>query len=262
MILLVDWGNTFLKAMLVASLNKESIHKATSVRLESLQQLKDYCDKLTLNQVLISSVRCKDDNEQLWSILSAYCEDVVFAKTSSEACGVICAYDEPQLLGIDRWLGVIAAASYASQVVVISVGSAVTFDVILNQKHLGGHIIPGWDLLHASLQKTGQVRAEHRELTNQFYQLGQSTTDCVHAGIHYLLRTYLDGLVNDINQFIQPYISQQSMQKEKRTLQEEPYWVFTGGGAEYWVNHLDTPKLNYHAKLVFEGLAKRFTEIC
>jgi type III pantothenate kinase len=76
-----------------------------------------------------------------------------FVTTGREAGGVRNAYREPQLLGVDRWLAVIAGhAATRRACCVADVGTATTFDAVdAHGGHLGGFIIPGPDLMVQSL---------------------------------------------------------------------------------------------------------------
>ena len=84
-----------------------------------------------------------------------------FAATAAELGGVRCGYPNPARLGVDRWLGVVAAWHRSrGPVVVIGAGTAATVDFVdANGRHEGGHIAPGLRLLRDVLdRKTADVR--------------------------------------------------------------------------------------------------------
>ena len=84
-----------------------------------------------------------------------------FAATAPELGGVRCGYPDPARLGVDRWLGVVAAwRQSGGSVIVISVGTAATVDFVdADGRHEGGHIAPGLRLLRDVLdRKTADVR--------------------------------------------------------------------------------------------------------
>ena len=86
-----------------------------------------------------------------------------FAATAAELGGVRCGYPNPARLGVDRWLGVVAAWHHSrGPVVVISAGTAATVDFVdANGRHEGGHIAPGLRLLQDVLdRKTADVRPQ------------------------------------------------------------------------------------------------------
>ena len=76
-----------------------------------------------------------------------------FVTSTATAGGVRNAYSQPAQLGVDRWLAIIGAhALERGAVCVVSVGTAMTIDgVDANGQHLGGVIVPGPDLMMASL---------------------------------------------------------------------------------------------------------------
>ena len=84
-----------------------------------------------------------------------------FATTAAELAGVQCGYANPDRLGVDRWLAVVAAwRRSAGPVMVISVGTAATADFVdADGLHEGGHIAPGPRLLRIALDReTADVR--------------------------------------------------------------------------------------------------------
>ena len=240
MILLIDWGNSLLKTMQVESLDSDSIDGAKVLSWENLGQIKKHLQDSYAN-ILVASVRSDEDNRALLDILNPLTESIFVAKTSEQACGVICAYDRPQELGIDRWLGVLAADSVASEVAVISIGSALTLDVICDHRHLGGQIIPGRRLLLSSLSQTGRVKASAEFDTADSFFLGRSTTECVHFGVEKLIEGFLVAVIKDCE--VRYGIR---------------HFLITGGGASYWSRRLGQEELHLECrpKLVFEGLAR------
>ena len=77
--------------------------------------------------------------------------------------GVALAYAQPQMLGVDRWLVLIAARrTCAGPVLVVDAGTAVTYDLLLaSGRHLGGLILPGVEMMrHSLLGGTAMPRAE------------------------------------------------------------------------------------------------------
>lgn len=76
------------------------------------------------------------------------------AQSGSSCAGVSNGYREPQRLGADRWLALVAAyKQYQRAVLVVDAGSALTLDLVDDQgQHKGGYIVPGRSLLSESLQ--------------------------------------------------------------------------------------------------------------
>jgi type III pantothenate kinase len=76
-----------------------------------------------------------------------------FADTNKGVGEVTHIYSQPERLGIDRWLTLLAARkSHAGVSIVVDAGSAVTLDVIdQHGQHLGGFIVPGLDMQRKAL---------------------------------------------------------------------------------------------------------------
>lgn len=79
--------------------------------------------------------------------------ELVMPHSSEAAFGVINAYVQPEKLGVDRWLGMIAAHRfYPGANCVVDCGTAITVDVVRGDgKHLGGLICPGLKLMKKAL---------------------------------------------------------------------------------------------------------------
>jgi type III pantothenate kinase len=97
-------------------------------------------------------------------------------------CGVRNAYAEPDHMGVDRWLAMLAAWNrFHNALCVIDIGTAVTADVVAaDGRHLGGIIAPGIALSQSALQtQTAGIR--HADAEGRA-ALGQSTGACVANG--------------------------------------------------------------------------------
>ena len=81
-----------------------------------------------------------------------------FAEVRRELAGVVCCYEEPRRLGIDRWLALVAAWQCTKgAVAVVDAGTAITVDLVDGKgRHQGGYIVPGIGLMRRSL--AGQTR--------------------------------------------------------------------------------------------------------
>lgn len=84
-----------------------------------------------------------------------------FARSQAWAAGVRNAYAEPERLGVDRWLAMLAGfAEVGGAVCVLDCGSAITADLVdADGDHRGGYIVPGLAMMRASLlAETDRVR--------------------------------------------------------------------------------------------------------
>jgi type III pantothenate kinase len=80
--------------------------------------------------------------------------DPDFAATRAQAFGVTVAYLDPERLGVDRWLALIAARGLdEGAALIIDAGTAITYDLLaVDGTHLGGLILPGIHMLRESLR--------------------------------------------------------------------------------------------------------------
>lgn len=82
-------------------------------------------------------------------------------KPQARAYGVESSYAEPEKLGVDRWLGLVAAHHFVhGAACVIDCGTALTVDVISAQGvHQGGIIVPGMKLMkHSLVENTDAIQ--------------------------------------------------------------------------------------------------------
>lgn len=161
MILELDCGNTRVKwrvrnagavVMRGAFLTADGFNPVTSEELAR--------EKIT--RVLIGSVLSDDYARKLasWSIgyLGVNPE---FAVSEPHCNGVVNGYQQPERLGVDRWLAILAAkAKTPSACVLVDCGSAITVDLVTSQgEHLGGYIAPGLRLMREALSmKTTAIK--------------------------------------------------------------------------------------------------------
>lgn len=93
------------------------------------------------------------------------------------------AYDDATKLGIDRWLGVLAArAMGAGPALVVDAGTAITLDVLTPQgMHAGGYILPGLQMQQAALAAE-TVRVQFPQADWRDQSLGTNTAAAVGHG--------------------------------------------------------------------------------
>lgn len=258
MFLLIDWGNTQLKYILLEDLSAVSLDAPLSdiKRVNSADELIEDLRKtsVSISEVLVASVRRAEDNIGLSNVLATLNASIFFAETSSSACGIECAYENPAKLGVDRWLAMLALKGEVNFdcCAIIDIGSAITLDIIgPNGKHLGGHIIPGNNLVCRSLNDTGKVRFIANNKPMQQFKLGKSTDECVHFGIDAMFSSYLTHVISTS-------ISEYGITR----------CYVTGGDLHYWKELLcdfakKSAKLEqmiFIEQLVFVGLVNLFKE--
>lgn len=175
----------------------------------------------SLDFIGVSSVLEDSYNQRLVELCQAKWQQTPqFAKTDFSYLGIECGYSEPKLLGIDRWLNVLAVAE-RQPVCVVSCGTALTIDVVSQNRHLGGYILPSLNLQLASLVQ-GTQRVRPQEVGTSDMSFGKSTSEAVHHGI-------LLGCVAAIEKVYQ---------LAQRDNQAQVALVLTGGDAEKIGLHL------------------------
>ena len=166
-----------------------------------------------------------------------------FVAIAAQQFGVRCAYANPARLGVDRWVGLLAAYHAADGAAcVLGAGTAVTFDAVdAGGRHLGGLILPGAHVAAGALQSNtsdiGPTLAAGRAPAG-LELLGQSTDAAVAHGVMLGLAAALDRAVAAVEQ----------------GLGARPAVYMTGGDAEALAAWLETD-VELRADLVLEGLA-------
>jgi len=160
-----------------------------------------------------------------------------FARPRQGVCGTTIAYAEPQRLGVDRWLAMIALHHGAdTPAVVLDCGTAITLDAIDgNGQHLGGLILPGlrmmWQGLMAGTRIPMVSFAEHAEM------LGTDTGECIAGGAQQAVAGMTERVWRYLN----------------RTHGITPQVILTGSDAETIGEQLELPS-QYRPDLVLQGL--------
>jgi len=138
--------------------------------------------------------------EQRWGLTP---ENLV---TPASGGGVRNAYAEPQRLGIDRWLALVAARGISSGAVcVVDCGSAVTVDYLdAAGEHQGGLILPGLAMLFRSLSSGADNLADmvpgHAgdQSSKQVAHLAQDTAAAITGGVLTMLVAAIDRIVSEV----------------------------------------------------------------
>jgi len=162
-----------------------------------------------------------------------------FARVQRHCGGVTQAYKDPGRLGVDRWLGLLAAFKQHGGCVLVSCGSAVTLDLLANDgRHLGGYIVPGLAMMHRALfTGTDGVKVE---MAREFDDLhpGLDTETAVHKGTMAMIK----GLV------------EHGVSEYRAATGASPPLLITGGDGAT-VRGFLAAKAIYNPYLVLDGLA-------
>ena len=171
--------------------------------------------------------------------------DAEFVASTAAACGVRNAYSTPGNLGVDRWLAVIAAHARERRLTcIVSVGTAMTIDgVDASGQHLGGVIVPGPDLMVASLLRNTSDIARRAEQGNASDDLfADNTLGAIHQGAAHALAALVERSVDAMRQ----------------AAGSEPALLITGGAAPL-IDHLIHRQHESIPDLVLRGLARYVT---
>lgn len=241
MILEIDMGNTRMKWR-IRNQRTTVAHGALNIE-ESFGLLADEIEPYS-NKIIAVFVACVvgqllEQKFVNWSI--GYLKlRPVFARSSAE-CGLVRnGYRKPDALGVDRWLGIVAAYQLTrSACIVISCGTATTVDLIAhNGLHIGGFIAPGLNLMLNSLALgTRQIKLDHTVLTLALSP-ATSTSDAIYAACAAMLTGLIDNGVRELH---------------KIDHDNEFQMIFTGGDAGKLLPFY--PQARLVPDLVLDGLA-------
>ena len=175
--LLLDAGNTRLKWAVVENGTWLAQGRAP------------YSDLSALSQVIeqhaacyIASVVRTQHEEQITKLLASYSISPIWLTTESTCLDVSNAYLNSRQLGVDRWMGLLAARQRShAATLVVSVGTAMTVDALSAEgEFLGGLIVPGIVLMQRALQQGTEKVAEVSGVCQAF---PRTTADAVQSGI-------------------------------------------------------------------------------
>lgn len=164
-----------------------------------------------------------------------YAAEVQLARTGVEWRGLRNAYREPERLGVDRWLAMIAAwHAQRGAACVVDAGTALTIDVIAaDGRHRGGLIAAGLETQQRAV--LGATRFATRAADTPYSGgLGDDTESCVRQGAMFACLGAID---------------------RARTLAgPDAACLLTGGDGPLLARQLDA-RWNLRRNLVLEGLA-------
>lgn len=240
MILEFDIGNTALKWRLldVSGLVADRGSLLSTAQLPDIQ-----ARTARTSRIRVASVAAQDTTADVeaWA-LSTLGIDVDLARTEAACAGLTNSYAEPERMGVDRWLAMLAAyVPRHRAVVVIDAGTALTLDFIdANGQHRGGYILPGQALSQAALlSDTSRVRFSEEVVARP--EPGRSTAEAVTNGALFAQVAVAESAITQARLFWGSAFSA----------------VLTGGDGEKILSHLGVglPGCEFVADLVFDGLA-------
>lgn len=237
MILQIDAGNTRLKWRCLQ--HESVVDRGEGLSSEGLASALQGLCWSSIKSVSASSVVNSKTKAELEALCDKHglSEQLSIIESQPEMAGVKFAYKEYKRLGVDRCLAMVAAyKKYPDGVLVIDAGSALTADYVrAGGKHLGGYILPGFNLLKQSLLSgTAEVNV-HNE--SEFdLSPGASTEECVDHGRYFLCASLLNGLI------------------EQASAMDIRHVLITGGDGQLLCSLL-VREIEYSRDLVLDGLS-------
>jgi type III pantothenate kinase len=238
--LLIDLGNTRLKCALWDGGAQRYL--GAMPHIENYKQMDFdalWKDIGTVAEVLVASVASAAVGDQVArQALERFGVQAEFVLSPASACGVRNAYAEPDRLGIDRFLGLVALhAIEPGPCVLASCGTALTLDALAaDGRHLGGLIAPSPPLMRDAL--TGATARLSTPQAARVVERADNTGDAIESGV------WLAGAA-----LLERFVAHAAM-----TFGAAPSVVLTGGGAARLATLIE-PVHRVDAELVLRGLA-------
>lgn len=237
--LIVDIGNTNIKIFIFEIQNFRKFIFSNKDFFFN-KELKSEFESININRCIISQVGNLVDENFLNFLKLKY--NPLFFNHKCQLPIKIC-YKTPETLGLDRLAAVCGAVKIFpdTNVLVIDVGTAITYDLVTADKnYLGGNISPGIDLRFKSLnihtKNLPLIEKKEKFNPEQQNKLGTNTNEAISLGVE-----------NGIFYEVSTVISNFSKQYENFKI------IFTGGDAPFFKNLFDKQIL-YEPDLVAIGL--------
>lgn len=143
-------------------------------------------DKTDIRKIVYCSV-VPEFNHSIHNSCQNYFNIIPITLQPGIKTGLKIKYANPKELGADRIATALGASSHLpdTDLIVVSLGAATTFDAITEKKeYLGGAIIPGMKM---SMQTLGEKTAKlpSVEIIHPLTACGRSTTENIQAGLYY-----------------------------------------------------------------------------
>ena len=236
-LLVIDAGNSRIKwgwADVSGWLRRAWIATADAANLGN-----EWKDMPAPDRIVIANVAGERVREAITRVLAGYTTVPIWVRGRDQQCGVKSGYADPAQLGADRWAALIAAWKFFGNTgracVVVNAGTTMTVDALsADGVFLGGVIVPGLDLMRASLDAgTAQLRLAQ----GAFYYFPDNTADAIMSGAI----NALTGAIERMRGYME------------ETGQGSPLVVLSGGAAALLQPRLNT-SVEWVDNLVLEGL--------
>ena len=233
--LLIDISNSFTKLAFASKARVERSRRVPTNKFTS-SFLRGFVRRHKIEGLVIASVVPKKNRE----VERAAGKRKVLWLNERSKLGVGIDYPKPKTIGADRLANAAAAAAlYGAPAIVVDFGTAVTFDIVSeNKNYIGGVIAPGLEAMTNFLyQRTALL--PKLSLKEPRRAIGRSTIEAMRSGAIFGYR----GLIREILLRI----------KAERFRGEKVHVIATGGYAELIAAQLREIDA-VHADLTLEGL--------
>ena len=189
--LVIDQGNSSAK---VEIFEGEKVVFYQKYERFSVEEAESLLREYDCRQAILSTV--VDEDEQLTRYLSDKLEKWV-CLTNETTIPIEILYETPKTLGRDR-IAVCVGANYLmpdTNLLVIDVGTAITFDIVNSQnQYVGGNISLGIDMRRKALH-TFTAKLPLIEVDDDAKMIGTTTETAIESGI-------IHGIAGEINSFV------------------------------------------------------------
>jgi type III pantothenate kinase len=242
-VLLIDAGNTRIKWARLRGVDLGPAHAAVHAHWRPGEYARRLLGAVPPERILVASVAGAAVRAALTQAARRTRVPISFVRVPARGAGIRVGYAEAWRLGVDRFIGMVAAHHLfrGVPVCVAGIGTALTLDLIARSgRHAGGAIIPGPALMiQTLLSETSGIRRRARggRRTGRG-PFGRSTRDALEAGAHYAAAALIDRAVDEATALVG----------------RPPLVVLTGGGATSVRPLLRSPAVGV-PDLVLRGLA-------
>ncbi len=196
--ILLDCGNRYLKAQFREA-GRLQASFAGAYHSGWRQRLEHWMQGLSATHCYLASVLDRTRQAELDQFLAPQFEAAVtrFVSTA-QTLGVTNGYRQPERLGVDRWMTLLAAREMAAgDCIVIDAGSAITLDLLrADGQHLGGAILPGFNTSIEHFKGIFKYIDFDAPSIAETRQPGCSTEAAIHIDYAHTAIEMLPGLVN------------------------------------------------------------------
>jgi len=236
---LIDIGNSRTKYCYVEKDCNASLSHFAVINNECFNEELFAKDFVNAGNVIVANVA----TDSLTAKLAKWCKNhkigYIEVRSEQKKGKVVSAYEEPQQLGVDRWLALLAAEQlYPDRsVLIIDAGTATTVDLLnASGQHIGGWILAGISTLFTSvLNETTKVHAKQAEEISITFGNNTSTN------VNNASWAATVGLIN------------QAIRQAKQELNQLDEIILTGGNGKA-LQKLISARTTQIDELVFYGL--------